>query len=28
VTGKTPNVEVCWAIDFARWKATLYQTLR
>jgi len=28
VTGKTPNVEVCWAIDFARWKETLYQTLR
>ena len=28
VTGKTPNVEVCWAIDFARWKETLYQTLK
>lgn len=28
VTNKTPNIEVCWAIDFARWKETLYQTLR
>jgi purine nucleosidase len=23
-----PNVEVCWAIDAARWKETLYKTLR
>lgn len=28
VTNKDPNLEVCWAIDFARWKETLYQTLR
>jgi purine nucleosidase len=28
VTGKAPNVDVCWAIDVARWKATLYRTLR
>jgi purine nucleosidase len=28
VTNKTPNVEVCWAIDFVRWKETLYKTLR
>ena len=27
VTGKPPNVEVCWAIDSARWKAILRQTL-
>jgi purine nucleosidase len=25
---KEPNVEVCWAIDVARWKETLYNTLR
>jgi purine nucleosidase len=25
---KAPNVEVCWAIDAARWKETLYKTLR
>ncbi len=25
---KSPNVEVCWAIDVARWKETLYKTLR
>ena len=25
---KTPNVEVCWAIDAARWKETLNTTLR
>lgn len=23
-----PNVEVCWALDVARWKETLYKTLR
>jgi purine nucleosidase len=28
VTNKTPNVEVCWAIDFARWKEMLYKTLQ
>ncbi len=28
VTKHQPNVEVCWAIDFARWKETLYKTLR
>lgn len=28
VTGKSPNVEVCWAIDAARWKETLYRALR
>jgi purine nucleosidase len=25
---KSPNVEVCWAIDVERWKAALYATLR
>lgn len=25
---KQPNIEVCWAIDMALWKETLYQTLR
>ncbi len=28
VTNKPANVEVCWAIDPARWKEALYQTLR
>lgn len=28
VTQKEPNIEVCWAIDVARWKEMLYQTLR
>ncbi len=28
VTARPPSVEVCWAIDVARWKAILYQTLR
>lgn len=28
VTKKAPNIEVCWAIDVALWKETLYQTLR
>lgn len=28
VTNQTPNIEVCWAIDPARWKALLYQSLR
>ena len=28
VTGKTPNVEVCWAIDPARWKSHLIKSLR
>jgi purine nucleosidase len=28
VTGNTPNMEVCWAIDFARWKALLCEALR
>ena len=28
VTNKQPNVEVCWAIDTARWKETLYRTLK
>jgi len=28
VTDKKPNLEVCWAIDVAVWKDTLYQTLR
>ncbi len=26
--GNEPNVEVCWAIDVARWKETLYRTIR
>jgi purine nucleosidase len=25
---KPPNVEVCWEVDVARWKETLYKTLR
>lgn len=28
VTGKEPNVEVCWQIDIPLWKETLYRTLR
>jgi len=28
LNGKSPNVEVCWAIDVTRWKETLYTTLR
>jgi purine nucleosidase len=28
VTNQTPNVEVCWAIDAARWKSLLYESLR
>lgn len=28
VTNQRPNVEVCWEIDAARWKAMLYQTLQ
>jgi purine nucleosidase len=28
VTGKTPNVEVCWAIDSVRWKSLLRESLR
>ncbi|MCL4858937.1 MAG: nucleoside hydrolase [Caldilineaceae bacterium] len=28
VTSKPPNMEVCWAIDYPRWKEILYQTLR
>ena len=28
VTNKPPNIEVCWTIDFDRWKETLYQRLR
>lgn len=28
VTGKPPNIEVCWEIDVARWKDTLFRTLR
>ena len=28
VTNKEPNIEVCWAIDVARWKEALYRTLR
>lgn len=27
-TDKAPNIEVCWEIDPARWKAVLYETLR
>lgn len=27
VTGQPPNIEVCWAIDPARWKEMLYKTL-
>ena len=28
VTGKLPNVEVCWSIDFAKWKESLYRSLK
>ena len=28
VTKNHPNIEVCWQVDVARWKAALYQTLR
>jgi len=28
VLNKEPNIEVCWAIDAAKWKENLYQTLR
>ena len=28
VTGKEPNVEVCWEIDSPLWKETLYKTIR
>ncbi|MGH9773777.1 MAG: nucleoside hydrolase [Candidatus Acidiferrales bacterium] len=28
VTNKSPNIEVCWKIDFAKWKQTLYRALR
>lgn len=28
VTNREANVDVCWEIDVARWKETLYQTLR
>lgn len=28
VANKPPNLEVCWEIDVALWKETLYQTLR
>jgi purine nucleosidase len=28
VKNQPPNIEVCWAIDFARWKQALYQCLR
>ena len=28
VTNKEPNVEVCWEIDAALWKESLYKTLR
>lgn len=28
VTKNHPNIEVCWQVDAARWKAALYQTLR
>ncbi len=28
VLNKEPNIEVCWAIDFERWKKALYQTLK
>ena len=28
VLNKPANIEVCWAIDVARWKELLYQTLR
>ena len=28
VIGEPPTIDVCWVIDVARWKATLYRTLR
>jgi len=28
VLNKEPNVEVCWAIDFGKWKEALYRMLR
>jgi purine nucleosidase len=28
VTNKSPNAEICWTIDFKRWKETLYRLLR
>ncbi len=28
VTNKSPNAEICWTIDFRRWKETLYRLLR
>ncbi len=28
VTNKSPNIEVCWQIELALWKETLYKTLR
>lgn len=28
VTGKQPNLEVCWSIDVPKWKEMLYRTLR
>jgi purine nucleosidase len=28
VTGKEPNIEVCWEIDIPLWKETLYKTIR
>lgn len=28
VMKKTPNAEVCWAVDVAKWKETLYKTLK
>lgn len=28
VLKREPNIEVCWEIDVARWKETLYQTIR
>lgn len=28
VLNKEPNIEVCWEIDIAKWKETLYKTLR
>lgn len=27
VMNRTPNIEVCWAIDVKQWKETLYKTL-
>ncbi|TMI98345.1 MAG: nucleoside hydrolase, partial [Bacillati bacterium ANGP1] len=28
VLNKEPNIEVCWTIDFGKWKDTLYRMLR